>query len=352
MLTIKLTGTLFTSLQNKEESWSGTWQKQYAWRTLHSGWVSVPCPSPKVLRGKRASAPRCGQKFWPPPRRWATSPPARTNAQSGGESIGILVADRFFNENAFYSNLYRAVLKCAAEQDLSVLMEIVLPQAEKSCNMPSFLVNRKVDGLIFMGEISRRYLATAVQTGVPFMLLDFYDDAIAADCVLSDNTSGSYTMTEHLISTGRRNIGFVGSVLSTSSIMDRYLGYVKAMLRAGLPIRDDWRLEDRDDRGMFIPFTLPHEMPEAFVCNCDEVAYNLVETLKRNGYRVPQDVAVTGYDDYRYSTICSPQLTSYRVDLDGMAKTVVAQLRRKMAHKPAVAPTVIVPGGFVRREST
>lgn len=118
----------------------------------------------------------------------------------------------------------------------------------KSCNMPSFLVNRKVDGLIFMGEISRRYLATAVQTGVPFMLLDFYDDAIAADCVLSDNTSGSYTMTEHLISTGRRNIGFVGSVLSTSSIMDRYLGYVKAMLRAGLPIRDDWRLEDRDDQ--------------------------------------------------------------------------------------------------------
>ena len=77
-----------------------------------------------------------------------------------------------------------------------------------------------------------------------------------------------------------------------------------------------------------------------------------METLKRNGYRVPQDVAVTGYDDYRYSTICSPQLTSYRVDLYVMAKTVVAQLRRKMAHKPAVAPTVIVPGGFVRREST
>ena len=151
---------------------------------------------------------------------------------------------------------------------------------------------------------------------------------------------------------GGESIGFVGSVLSTSSIMDRYLGYVKAMLRAGLPIRDDWRLEDRDDQGKFVPFSLPHEMPDAFVCNCDAVAYNLVEILKRNGYRVPQDVAVTGYDDYRYSTLCSPQLTSYRVDLDGMAKTVVAQLRRKMAHKPAIAPTVIVPGGFVRREST
>ena len=278
--------------------------------------------------------------------------PDRAQNSGGGETIGILVADRFFNENAFYSNLYRAVLKSASAADISVLMEIVMPQAEKSCNMPTFLVNRKVDGLIFMGEINRRYLATAIQTGVPFMLLDFYDDAIAADCVLSDNTSGSYMLTEHLIATGRKNIGFVGSVQSTSSIMDRYLGYVKAMLRAGLPIRDDWRLEDRDDQGKFVPFSLPHEMPEAFVCNCDEVAYNLVETLKREGYRVPQDVAVTGYDDYRYSTICNPPLTSYRVDLDGMAKTVVAQLRRKMAHKPPVAPTVIVPGGFVRREST
>lgn len=71
-----------------------------------------------------------------------------------------------------------------------------------------------------------------------------------------------------------------------------------------------------------------------------------METLKRNGYRVPQDVAVTGYDDYRYSTICSPQLTSYRVDLDGMAKTVVAQLRRKMAHKLPLPPPSSCPAAL------
>lgn len=306
----------------------------------------------KGLAGKDGVSEAMRAKILAAAKEMGYQAPVRAEAQTGGETIGMLVPDRFFSEGSFYFSLYRAVLKCAAEQNISVLMEIVLPQAEKSCTMPTFLVNRKVDGLIFMGEISRRYLATAIQTGVPFMLLDFYDDAIAADCVLSDNTSGGYMMTEHLISIGRRNIGFVGSVQSTSSIMDRYLGYVKAMLRAGLSIREDWRLEDRDDRGKSIPLTLPHEMPDAFVCNCDEVAYNLVETLKRNGYRVPQDVAVTGYDDYRFSTICKPQLTSYRVDIDSMAKTVVAQLRRKMAHKPAIAPTVIVPGGFVRREST
>ena len=240
----------------------------------------------KGLAGKEGVSEELRARILDTAREMGYQMPARTQQHTGGKSIGIVVADRFFNENAFYYSLYRSVLNSAAAADLSVLMEIVFPQAEKNCTMPTFLVNRKVDGLIFMGEIDRRYLATAIQSGLPFMLLDFYDDAIAADCVLSDNTSGSYMITEHLIETGRRNIAFVGSVLSTSSIMDRYLGYVKALMRAKLPVRPEWLIEDRDSRGIFIPITLPIEMPDAFVCNCDEVAFNVVELLKRRGYRM------------------------------------------------------------------
>ena len=271
---------------------------------------------------------------------------------AGGESVGIVVADRFFNENTFYSNLYRELLRASAAAGISVMMEILSPQAEFACNMPNFLINRKVDGLIFMGEIDRRYLSTAAQSGLPFVLLDFYDDAIAADCVLSDNVSGEYQLTEHLLQTGRRRIAFVGSVWATSSIMDRYLGYTKALLRAGIEPRADWRIDDRDQDGLFIPLALPADMPDAFVCSCDEVAFNLVEKLHREGYRVPQDIAVAGYDDFRFSTICRPPLTSYRVDVGEMAAATLALIRRKMARKKPEAPTVQVPGALVVREST
>ena len=243
------------------------------------------------------------------------TPVSKKKKEEGGwESVGIVVADRFFNENTFYSNLYRELLRAGTAAGISLMMEILSPKAEFSCNMPNFLVNRKVDGLIFMGEINRRYLSTAAQSGVPFILLDFYDDAIAADCVLSDNTSGAYQLTEHLLKSGRRKIAFVGSVCATSSIMDRYLGYCKALLRAGIEPRTDWRIEDRDKDGLFIPLALPQDMPEAFVCNCDEVAFNLVEKLHREGYEIPRDVAVAGYDDFRFSTISRPPLTSYRVE--------------------------------------
>ena len=309
----------------------------------------------KALAGKEGVGEEMRAKILETAKELGYQAPAAkaAKARAGeGKIIGVVVADHFFNENTFYSNLYRALLQRSAPQGISVAMEIVSPQAEYACTMPTFLVNRKVDGLIFMGEINRRYLSTAAQSGLPFLLLDFYDDAIAADCVLSDNVSGEYQLTEHLLKTGRRKIAFVGSVCSTSSIMDRYLGYTKALLRAGIEPRADWRIEDRDENGIFIPLQLPAEMPEAFVCSCDEVAYNLVETLRRAGYRVPQDVVVAGYDDFRYSTICNPPLSSYRVDVDAMAAAAVAQMSRKMAHKPAIAPTIMVPGALVLREST
>jgi len=89
--------------------------------------------------------------------------------------------------------------------------------------MPTLLTQKKGEWPYFYGgKISRRYLCTAITYGLPFLLLDFYDETISADSVLSDNTSGAYMMTEHLLNTGRTKIGFVGSIGATSSIMDRY----------------------------------------------------------------------------------------------------------------------------------
>ena len=280
-------------------------------------------------------------------------PPASSAPKTeGGENIGIIVADRFFNDNTFYSKLYREVLTFSARQGFFVLMELVEPAAEYACSLPAFLSSRKVDGVIFMGEISRDYLRAAIATGIPYMLLDIYDYNLDANSVLSDNVDGGYTLCKHLLDTGRTKIGFVGSITETTSIMDRYLGYCKALYLAGITPRPDWRLEDRDKEGMYVPFILPKEMPEAFICSTDEVAYRLVEFLQNEGYRVPEDVAVAGYDDFRYSMMCRPQLTTYRVDIQTMAETAVSSLRHKMNGKRAVIPRAIVPGTFVRREST
>lgn len=217
--------------------------------------------------------------------------------------------------------------------------------------MPAMIQRKKVDGLIFMGQIEPEYITAVIQSGIPYILVDFHDENIRAMCVTSDNLVGGYQLTRHLLDSGRQKIGFVGSIMATSSIMERFLGYTKALLQEGLTVRMDWVLDDRNEKGEFIPLSMPKEMPSAFLCSCDEVAYNLVQNLQAAGYRVPEDVAVVGYDDYHYALVCKPRLTSYRVDLERMGRVAVQQLLSAI-HGTMVCGKIVVSGNLVRREST
>lgn len=278
-------------------------------------------------------------------------PQAKKEEKVSSGNIGILVADRFVADNAFYPALYRQVMMRCNEGNYSAIMEIVSPEAEARSILPAIIQGNKVDGIIFMGELRRNYLKAAIQSGLPYILLDFYDEELEADSVTSDNAVGGYRVTNALLQAGRREIAYVGSISATSSIMDRYLGYTKALLRAGIPLRPEWRLEDRDVEGKYIKIQLPQTMPQAFVCNCDEVAYNLVEQLKSKGYRVPEDISVTGYDDHQFALICDPPLTTYRVNVEDMGRTAAAQLIRKINGKPFTRGNTMVSGKLVLRKS-
>lgn len=277
----------------------------------------------------------------------------KTYVESGSTgNIGVLVSDRFFNENTFYSKLYRSLLFSSTDEGLNCMMEIVSDEAEKNAQMPAFVTSRKVDGLIFMGNLDLNYLRAVMASGLPCILLDFYIPGGTLDCVVSDNLEGGNALTKHLLAQGCREIGFVGSIWATSSIMSRYLGYQQALRMAGIIPREDWLLDDRDTSGLFIPIQLPQQMPQAFICSCDEVAYNLVELLHQKKIRVPEEVAVCGYDDFRFATLCQPQLTTYQVNVDLMAKMAVGRLAERIRQDENLGIRYTIPGKLVVRDST
>lgn len=273
------------------------------------------------------------------------------NEPAGGGNIGVLVADRFFGEDAFYANLYRALVLKSGGEGLACMMEIISPEAERGNTLPALVAGRKVDGLLFMGNLAPDYLKTVADCGLPFIMLDFHIPGCAQDCIVSDNMDGGFLLTEHLLNLGRRDIGFVGSIRTTSSIMDRYLGYQRALRLAGIVPKEEWLLEDRGEDGKLIPVHLPDSLPEAFVCSNDEVAYHLVDALRLAGKRVPEDVAVCGYDDFRFAALCRPPLTTYQVNAEGLAETAVRQLSRKMRGEFAEPVSCTVPGRLIVRES-
>jgi len=311
----------------------------------------------KALSGKdgvsdatRAKVLELARKMDYVPLRAKESAAPQQRSHSG--NIGILMADLFFADNTFYSNMYRQLVKCCNENGYSVMLELVTAEAEAQNTIPTMVQGQKVDGLIFMGELQKEYILAVNQCGLPSVLLDSYHDDLVADSVTSDNVSGGYRLTKHLLQSGRRRIGFVGSIFATSSIMDRFLGYSKALLEAGIEVRMDWVLEDRFGKTTPAVPRMPKEMPEAFLCSCDDTAYTVVETLKRMGYRIPEDVAVAGYDDYHIAQFCSPQLTTYRVNVQAMARHAATQLIRRIKKKTITHGNMVVCGEVILREST
>lgn len=274
-------------------------------------------------------------------------------AMKDGENgnIGIVVADRFFEENSFYNILYRNIILKLNDTSFFGLLEIISQEQEDQLRMPNMVTNSKIDGIIIIGQVSLSYLEEIRKTKIPFVVLDFYTELDDLESINSDNVYGSYRLTNYLVHMGHKQIAFVGNIDATSSIMDRYLGYLKSVLQHHLEYKKQWVISDRDEKGRFIEYDLPEEMPSAFVCNCDQVAYRLVNRLKGLGYGVPQDISVVGFDDYLYATLSEPPLTTFRVDLAQMAAASVSAIIKKVKNPKYIMGRKVIGGNVIIRDS-
>ena len=267
-------------------------------------------------------------------------------------NIGIIVAKHFISDaSSFYWIVYRYIVELLQKQNYYGMLEVVNDHNGME-EIPNSVLDHKVDGLIVLGQLSDEYISKLISHQLPTVFLDFYGSREDADAVLSDNFYGAYMLTSHLIENGHRRIGFLGSIGSTSSIQDRYLGYYKALLENRIPLRQDWVIGDRSNESDIFPeFTLPQDMPTAFVCNCDETAYKLVNQLKNAGYSVPEDISVVGYDNHIYSTICNPRLTTIDVNSRVMSTEAVDIILHKIRDVNYRRGRTLVTGKLVRRES-
>ncbi len=276
---------------------------------------------------------------------------ARSMKDGVSGNVGVLVSERYFSDNAFYSNLYKRNVTDLAALGYSCILEIITRSDQEEGILPNMVINNKVDGIIILGHLRSAYIAKIAEIGLPYIFEDFYDQKSDADSVVSDNVYGCYQLTNYLIKKGFTRMAFVGSIKSTSSIMDRYLGYYKGLLENDIPLRKDWIIPDRDEISSFDRVALPDDMPEAFVCNCDEAAYKLVLQLKEAGYDVPGQISVVGFDDFIYASFSYPKLTTYRVGLETMSETVVDAIVKKIKDPGYRIGRKVVGGSIVIRES-
>lgn len=282
---------------------------------------------------------------------------ARKSQNHKNFNIGILISERFLVKyESFYWQMYQAVATRATAEECFTMLEIIGKAEEESSRMPKLVQERKVDGIIVIGKMMDAYLQHLnTEAGIPVIYLDYYNGREASDSVISNSYYGTYELTYYLYRMGHRKIAYVGTLLAMESITDRYFGYQKALLELGLEQKKEWVLDDRHIETGEIDtvnmLQIPKDMPTAFVCNCDLTASFLIKKLKDNGYRVPEDISVVGFDNYLYPGLSDIQITTYEVDLKEMAKKAVYNMISKISNENYKPGIHIVEGHMVLKES-
>jgi DNA-binding LacI/PurR family transcriptional regulator len=233
------------------------------------------------------------------------------------------------------------------------------PQGE--AESMSLLAERNVMGVLIApiaGDTSQTVLSCAklLTSKIPFVLMDRYLPLLNVPYVTIDNVRGGYEVTRHLVEAGHRKIAYLRGIAS-SSADDREKGYRQALVEAGLEphieVVGNQQYEMACARERFASFLdrSQGDVTAVFAEN-DGFARAVYDVCRERGLRIPEDLAVAGFDDAPYSALLMPSLTTVVQPYVQIAHRAMTLLIELIHGKTPATTQVILPPGLVVREST
>lgn len=268
-------------------------------------------------------------------------------------NIGIVIPSRFFSQSySFYWYLFNYLSSELLNRNYYCIMELLTDEDEKNCNIPRMILDKKIDGIILLGQTSTNYIEKLNSNFENFILLDFYTNDTNIDSVINDNYHNSYLLTNYVINQGHKKLQFVGDITATTSIKDRYMGFLKALIENNIDYSNIPIISDRDKNGSSIPIELPLDnMPTAFICNNDETAAMVINELEKNGFKVPDNISVTGFDNYISRNKSPVEITTVYIKPENIASVAADLILKKINGTPYVKGRHLVSGEILIKNS-
>lgn len=222
------------------------------------------------------------------------------------------------HDTAASSPFYSAVLHGAEQACRQHGIVLSFMAAGPADSLPDQLRMHAPDGLVCAGYFEPELLSALHASGKPLVLIDM--KLRGHSSVNPDNLRGGHLATQHLIALGRRRIGLIAGPLGHYSIRERTRGYRQALFDAGMLadpqleayLPDGTDLETGAREAMQALLALP-QRPDAVFCYNDSAALTALRCCLDAGLRVPQDIAIAGFDDIAGAAQSSPPLTTLRI---------------------------------------
>ncbi|MBL8133968.1 MAG: LacI family DNA-binding transcriptional regulator [Anaerolineae bacterium] len=279
---------------------------------------------------------------------------ARSLKMSRTATLGLITDDL---EGVFTMSMMRGVEEVVSAQGFSVFLCNSYGDAARERAHLEVLIDKKVDGVILIsGYRVRQRGAPALPLGdIPVVYLYQYTDEAAVRCVVPDDFGGAVLGAGHLAGLGRRRIAVINGPAHYEATRHRLEGVQHALARAGVPfdaalVRAGKWYESSGYAAASDLMTLPAP-PDALFCMSDSIAVGALGALHDLGVRVPQDVALIGFDNRSFAVHQRPPLTTVALPLVQMGRLAGDLLLKDIREGGSAAELYRVPCELVVRQS-
>lgn len=280
---------------------------------------------------------------------------ARSLASRQTHAIALVVPEdvsQFFGD-PYFASIVTGISRRLSESDY--LLNLIIASDDPRNKTASFVRGGAVDGALVASQHAGDGFIEAIAAAVPLVFggrpARWSDTHHFVDV---DNVAGARVATQHLIERGRTRIATIAGPLTMPVGIDRLAGWRAALADAGLPegpIEDGGFKSALAEDAMRRMLATGRPFDGLFVAS-DMMARAAIRVLTTEGIRVPEDVALVGYDDTPVATDREPQLTTIRQPLEQMGETMASLLIQVIAGTAPAERALIMPTELVVRETT
>lgn len=317
----------------------------------HAG-VSIATVS-RTLAGSRKVLPGTRQRVMQAIEdlNFEPNPSARRLAYMKTETIALVFPDI---SGPFYSTVIRGVEQESGRHNHNVL--IYGTHGKEGSGRYLRTLSSKVDGLIIMARsVDEDSLRSLERQGVPFVLLGHSNGHLQCSTIAVDNEVGAYKAAAHLLGHGHQRIGIITGPEDSPDNKGRLQGYKKALLDAGISLQQN----------MVVPGNFTYEggqiaihkllednsPPTAILAANDEMAIGAMDAAQHRSLRVPEDLAVIGFDDIQMSALTHPSLTTVRQPMQLLGEAAVTLLFDQLQNSNGLPRHKVLDTKLVMRRS-
>jgi LacI family transcriptional regulator len=283
---------------------------------------------------------------------------AQALVRKRSQVIGVVIpgtAHIFFGDNSYFPMLLQGIANSTNTLDYSMLLWLGHNHRDREHFSRRILQNRMTDGLIIASMLDDDPLFDRMIESIPFIVM--------VECPLRhldrvsyvtiDNVASGRMATEHLISLGYQRIAHITGNLLISDGQDRLQGYRQALESAGLPYDPDlvYHGDFTYNTGYNGMEALLPKQPDAIFVASDNSAHGAIQAIEDAGLRVPDDIAIVGFDDLDVATKINPNLTTVQQPIQDKGEAAVKLLVDLITGSVTGPQRIILPTRLVIRDS-